>query len=103
MRRWAVALQSNELPTSLSTHFELFQRIRKDVPEKEKEMFGEIISLVSDNMSEEDSDAATQLPAAPSQSQKMVRIMHSSVLKLRIPALSTHLILSFLENRIPGL
>jgi len=103
-RRWAIALQSQGLPsTNLSTCFEIFQRIRKDIPEKEKDMFGEIISLVSDNLSEEEGDSLTQLASAPSTSQKMARALHSSLFKLRMPAQSTHVILSFLEHRLPGL
>ena len=103
-RRWAVALESQGLPnTHLSTCFEIFQRIRKDIPEKEKDMFGEVISLISDNLAEEEPETVTQLPAAPSTSQKMARALHSSLFKLRMPAQSTHVVLSFLENRLPGL
>jgi serine/threonine protein kinase len=103
-RRWALELRSQGLPkTKLSTCFEIFQRIRKEIPEKEKEMFGELIYLMSDNFSEMEPDGATELATAPSTSQKLARALHSSVFKLRMPAQSTHLILSFMEKRFPGL
>lgn len=103
-RRWALELKSQGLPKSkLSTCFEIFQRVRKDIPEKEKDMLGEIISLVSDNLSDLEVEGATQLSAAPSAAQKMARALNASVFKLRMPAQSTHLILSLMENRLPGL
>lgn len=104
MRRWAISLEATGLSTQLSTCFEIFQRIRKDVPEKEKDILGEITSLVSDNMSEGEPDpAVTQLSAAPSSAQKADRALQCSFFRLRMPAQSSHVVLSFLESRLPGL
>jgi serine/threonine protein kinase len=110
-RDWRVALS---LPTSslskelkvaeATTYFRLSQQMRKDTDEKEKQLFIDLVSLVSENLGEEDASAAalTELPATPDLTPRSTRPLPSSLFTLQFPVRSTYIVLSFLESRLPG-
>lgn len=110
--RFKLTLPASKVPevsrppggANFSTCFQLSQRIRKDITEDEKESFADIATLIGENLVEDISQevALQEIPAVESTCSRSNRPPPASVFMLKFPVVSTFVVLSFIESRLPG-
>lgn len=87
-----------------TTCFQLSQRIRKDINNDEKECFADIVTLVGENLVDDGAQEADlrEIPSVSSASPRSSRPPPASIFVLKFPVVSSFVVLSFIESRLPG-
>lgn len=96
-REWRVGLRLGDATTC----FRLTQHVRKDINDNDRDLFANLIALVSENLA----DSTSETPESPDvgAASKAMRPLPSSLFTAQFPVRSMHVVLSFLESRVPGL
>jgi serine/threonine protein kinase len=109
--RLKLSLPASKLPegsrpsngSAFTTFVKLSQRIRKDISEEEKESFVEVSALVAENLDDGTLDTAlSEIPPVESVSPRSNRPPPASTFTVKFPVVSSFVVLSFLESRLPG-
>jgi serine/threonine protein kinase len=87
-----------------STCFQLSQRIRKDINVDEKESFADLACLIGENLVDDGTSESEllEIPMVESISPRSNRPPPASLFTLTFPVVSSFVILSFMETRLPG-
>mmetsp|Transcript_14502 Transcript_14502/g.21381 ORF Transcript_14502/g.21381 Transcript_14502/m.21381 type:complete len:1040 (+) Transcript_14502:427-3546(+) len=101
-REWCCEISvSKDHHETVSTMFRLAQRGRKDVDDSERELFSDVVQLISANIDSDDNDG--DLPELSTVSQRAAaRSTSFSIFSVEFPTKSAFVVLSFLESRLPG-
>lgn len=87
-----------------STCFLLSQKIRKDVHDNEKESFADLATLIGENLVDDGNTESDllEIPPVESLSPRSSRPPPASLFTLTFPVVSSFVVLSFIESRLPG-
>lgn len=100
-REWCCELTVAKDHECVSTMFRLAQRCRKDVEDSERELFSDVVQLISANIDGDENDG--DLPELPTIAQRAAsRSTSFSIFSVEFSAKSAFIVLSFLESRLPG-
>lgn len=110
--RFKLTLPASKIPEAsrppggadFTTCFQLAQRIRKDISDDEKESFADIATLVGENLVDDGLHEADlhEIPAVEAASPRSNRPPPASIFTLKFPVVSSFVVLSFMESRLPG-